>query len=358
MLAAEKLGGVLINAQHNFSWLTAGSRNGIDLSNTAGAGTLLVRNDGKRFVLASRIEMPRILTEELAREDFEPVEFAWEEEKANPTFLADSARALLSNAAALGSDIVLGAGVKTIEGALAHCRYQLTAAEIERFRALCRDAGEAVGHLMRTFAPGETEREVALKAYDALAAHNIHLVVNLVAADERIEKFRHPVPTEKRWERVLMLVVCARREGLIASLTRIVSAGEVSDELKRRTKGAARVNASLLSATVAGASGAELYNVAARAYASVGFPNEEHLHHQGGATGYKTRDWIAHPLSEERVHLNQAFAWNPSITGTKVEETVIVSDDAVEAMTSTPDWPQIEVEIEGRQYLSPDILSL
>ncbi|MCA1558538.1 MAG: hypothetical protein LC731_08375, partial [Acidobacteria bacterium] len=57
MLAAENLGGVIINAQHNFSWLTAGSTSGIDTSREPGACALLIRLDGKRFVLANRIEM-------------------------------------------------------------------------------------------------------------------------------------------------------------------------------------------------------------------------------------------------------------------------------------------------------------
>ena len=91
MLAKENLGGVLLGTQHNFSWLTAGATNGVDTSREAGAGSLVVRRDGKRFVLASRIEMPRLLEEELAGDDFEPVEFGWEEEKASPDFLAERA---------------------------------------------------------------------------------------------------------------------------------------------------------------------------------------------------------------------------------------------------------------------------
>src|SRR5436309_14573535 len=101
MLAEENLGSVLLNAQHNFSWLTAGSTNGVDTSREAGAGTLLVRRDGRRFVLANRIEMPRLLAEEIDAEDFEPVEFGWEEEKASSTFLPDRALALLKNGDAL-----------------------------------------------------------------------------------------------------------------------------------------------------------------------------------------------------------------------------------------------------------------
>src|SRR5215212_10363664 len=106
MLSAENLGGVLITSQHNFSWLTAGAINGIDLSREPGAGALLVRRDAKRFVLASRIEMARLQREELAGEDFGAVEFGWEEEKASPWFLLERATALLHDGdTMLGSDL-------------------------------------------------------------------------------------------------------------------------------------------------------------------------------------------------------------------------------------------------------------
>jgi antitoxin VapB len=358
MLDEEKLGGVLLNSQHNFSWLTAGGTNGVDLSTQAGVASLLVRNDGKCFLLANRIEMPRLLAEELSVDDFEPVEFAWEEEQAESSFLADTSLALLGDGVALGTDLPLSAKFRMVEGALARCRYQLTEAEIERYRLLGHDAGIAIGDLVRTLAPGQTEQEVARLAIAALAARGIHSIVTLVAADERLQNFRHPVPTKSRWKKVLMVVVCARRNGLIASLTRIVCAGTVPDELKRRTLAAARVNAELLSSTRPQVTGADLYRIAARAYTEAGFAGQEQLHHQGGACGYRPRDWVAHPSCAEKVQVNQAFAWNPSITGTKVEETCIAFADGIAAITSTPDWPQISVHVNGHEYLSPDVLSI
>jgi antitoxin VapB len=357
-LAAEGLGGVLLGSQHNFAWLTAGGSNGIDLSREQGACALLVRADGKRFVIASRIEMARLLEEELSGAGFEPVEYGWEEDKASPTFVADLAASLLEGGNALGSDLAVGAGVKVVEGAVARCRYQLTSAEQERFRGLGRDAGEVVGKFARTLEPGETEAEVARRLSDALAARGMRSVVTLVASDERLPKYRHPVPSARRWERTLMLVTCARRSGLIASLSRIVCVGQVPEELKRRTQAVASVNARLLAATRPGATGSELYRTVAAAYADEGFAGEEHLHHQGGACGYRTRDWVAHPASAETVRLQQAFAWNPSITGTKAEETCFASDDGVEILTTSPDWPQITVQVDGREYPSPDVLSL
>ena len=358
MLAENNLGGVLISSQPNFSWLTAGGSNGIDLSREAGAGALLVRNDGKRFVLANRIEMQRLLDEELAGEEFEPIEFPWEQEKASPTFLATCALSLLSKGALLGSDIDIGAASSPVDGAISRCRFQLTAAEIERFRLLASEAAQTVGSLAKELVPGETEQEVARRVADALAVHNLRAVVNLVAADERIQKYRHPLPTDRRWQKVLMIVVCARRGGMIASFTRIVCHGAIPEELRRRTLAAARVNAQLLAATRPYATGADLFQLAANAYADEGFTGEERLHHQGGASGYRTRDWVAHPACTEQVQLNQLFAWNPSVTGTKVEETCITTAEGVEVLTTTPDWPQIPVSIEGREYFSPDVLSL
>ena len=206
---------------------------------------------------------------------------------------------------------------------------------------------------------GETEIEIARKMTQ-MNWRNLILnsVVTLVGADERIEQFRHPVPTENIWKKVLLIAVCAKREGLIANLSRIICVGEIPSELKRKTEAAAYVFAKLLSETKPEKTGAELYKIAADAYAEKGFADEINLHHQGGATGYKTRDWVIHPKSNETVFDKQVYAWNPSITGTKVEETALILDGKIEILTLTPDFPQISNEIDGREYLSPDILSL
>lgn len=358
MLSEENLGGVLINSQHNFAWLTSGRSNGIDLSKETGACFLLIGNDGRRFVLANNIEMPRLLTEEISAADFEPVEFSWQEEKSSGDFIREKAKSLLNQNAEIASDLFLGSKVRLMENSIANCRYALTETEIQRYRLLGRDAGEAVGGLFKNINPGETELEIARQVKDALAAKNINSVVTLVAADERIEKYRHPIPTTKKWEKVLMIVVCAKRDGLIANLSRIACAGKIPEELQRKTDAAAYVFAKLLSKTKSGASGAELYKIAAEAYAEKDYGDEINLHHQGGATGYKTRDWVAHPASSETVKTNQAFAWNPSITGTKIEETAIAFENGAEIITASPDWGQISVSVDGREYLSPGILSL
>jgi antitoxin VapB len=136
----------------------------------------------------------------------------------------------------------------------------------------------------------------------------------------------------------------------------MVCVDDVPGELKERTEAAAFVNSNLWNATRPGSTGAELYEVAADAYAKVGYAREINLHHQGGAAGYKTREWVAHPNSKEVVKLNQAFAWNPSISGTKIEDTVIVTDKGIENITTLGGVPKIETEIDGHIYRSPGVI--
>ena len=358
MLSAENLGGVLLNAQHNFAWLTGGKSNGVNQSIENGACFLFVRTDGRRFVLANNIEMPRILAEEISADEFEPIEFSWQDEKASGNFVVEQAKALIEAHESIGSDLFLHARARPIENLVARCRFELTAPEIERFRALGKDAGLALAKIFEIIKPGDAEDLIARKVKNALLYLGIEPIVTLVGADERIARFRHPVPTGKVWEKTLLIAVCARRHGLVASLSRIACAGEVPEELRVKTEAVGHVFGAFLAATKSGTSGAEIYRAAAQAYAERGFGDEIDRHHQGGAAGYKSRDWVAHPASAETVHNDQAFAWNPSITGTKAEETVLLTENGIEYLTASPGFPQVSVEIDGQEFYAPGILKL
>ena len=355
MLSAEQLDGVLLNTQHNFSWLSGGGSNGIELTRENGAGFLFVTRDGGRYVIANNIEMPRLLAEELAEDLFQPVEVAWQAEK-DPQTILGAARSV-ANGGNIGCDIGFP-DTRFIEPAIADCRYELTPEEVDRFNQLGSDAGQAVERMIPQLGPGQTETEVARIVRDNFHSFGIYPVVTLIGADERIAKYRHPVPTDNVWTNTLLIVVCARRHGLIASLSRMICADEIPADLHRRTESCAAVNAALYKSTRTGAIGSDLYKAAADAYASQGFAGEIDKHHQGGAAGYRTRDWVAHPESNDVVRPNQAFAWNPSITGTKTEETAILIDDELQIITATGGFPKITTVIDGKEYYSPGILSL
>jgi antitoxin VapB len=144
-----------------------------------------------------------------------------------------------------------------------------------------------------------------------------------------------------------MLVAGANAFGLTASITRIVYFGSLPTDLAAKHDAVCYVDTVLNTSTSAGLSVAEVFARAQTAYAITGFPEEWRLHHQGGATGYAAREYRGKPDSNEVVQASQAFAWNPSITGTKSEDTIIagVPGSAPEVLTlHSSRWPSKRIE--------------
>lgn len=73
-----------------------------------------------------------------------------------------------------------------------------------------------------------------------------------MGTDERIFKFRHPVPTEKKLKRYCMVVICDQKWGLILSMTGLVHFGTPPDEIRIRYRSYPRVDMAYITATSAG----------------------------------------------------------------------------------------------------------
>jgi antitoxin VapB len=206
--------------------------------------------------------------------------------------------------------------------------------------------------------PGQTEHQIAGMLAQDVESRGAQAVVILVATDDRIFNYRHPLPTAKTLERYAMLVLCGRKHGLICSITRLVHFGRLPDDLRRKAEAVARVDATVINATRPGATLGEIFQRGMTAYAEAGFPNEWHLHHQGGLAGYEPREVFAAPDSTDRVAVGQAYAWNPSITGTKSEDTILVGESDNAVLTAIPGWPTVPVSVEGRTIERPAILEV
>ena len=356
LIEAQGLGGLLLGRSSSWSWATCGGEANV-ATNSETAVAALLCTPQRDYLLADRIEMPRLLAEELGDPTaslgtslpFEPVEFPWHEPARRATLAAELAPG------PLGADIPI-AGARPLAGAVARLRFDLTPAEQERFRALGRVTGAAVEAAARAVAPGMSEWEIA----GLLAAETFRRgaapVVTLVAADERVRRFRHPPATTKKLERYAMLVLCARRHGLIASATRLVHFGPPPPDLRERAHACTQVDAAVLAATRPGTTIGAVFTRLQAAYAEAGFADEWRDHHQGGLAGYENREVVATPGSDVAVRAGQAYAWNPSIAGAKSEDTVLVSEGGCEVLTATGDWPLVEIEMQGRVVARPAVL--
>ena len=352
---AAGLGGVLVGTPPNFSWLTGGRTNRIDMTREPGAGALFVTAEAEVCVLANAIEMPRLVDEALAGLAVTPIEIPWADERARPGWAVDAGRARTGRP--VGADWPAPEAV-LVDGAIARARVPLVPAEIARLRAFGAEAGRTLGAFCRTLRPGQTEEAVAGAAIAAFAAIGARSHVTLVGADARLPRYRHPVPTALPWRDLVMVATCVERQGLVVALSRFVAAVSPPHAWRARLSATAEVFAALLDATRDGATGATIFTAAETAYARAGARGEEQRHHQGGAIGYRSRDWVAHPASTDSVTLPQTFAWNPSMSGTKIEDTALVTTDGVELITTTPGWPSLPVEVRGRTLAAADVLVL
>ncbi len=347
-LKGQGLSGVLIRRNENVAWLTGGA---VELRvltpGETGVASLLVTAAGKRYYFTTENEAPRLHDEEFGALDFEPVLFPWWDDDTVET------AERLCGGPHIGSDTP---GPGLIPAHLYPLRAGLSESEIARYRWLGAETASATVEALNEVEPGLSEYDLEAITAAGLLRRGILPSVALYAVDERIFNYKHAVPRGRRLKHYGMLNLCSRKWGLAISITRFVHFGVLPEELGARFHSAAQVNAALLNATRAGATSAELFKVAQTAYAAEGFPGEERFHHQGGATGYGEREWVATPQGTEVVVNNQAFAWNPSIRGGKVEDTVILRDGVIENLTPTPELPALAAKVEGSTYAASGVL--
>ena len=348
LMAAHGLGGLLLCRSSSWSWATCG-RNANVATNAECAFAALLFTPRRSYLIADRVEMPRLLAEELGPLPFEPLEFPWYAPQRRDALFASLTEG------PMGSDLPID-GARYLGEPLIALRTDLTKEEQGRFRALGRDTGAAIEAAARAATPGMTEREIAGVLASQTWARGAEPVVILVAADDRLKRFRHPPPSAAPFRQAVMLVLCARRHGLIASATRLVHVGPPPDDLRRRADATARVDAVAHDATWPGNPLADVFDAILERYATEGFGHEWRDHHQGGLAGYENRELVVNQRVQSNVRLGQAYAWNPSIAGFKSEDTLLVVDGPAEVLTATGQWPTVEVTLEGYTHRRPDWL--
>jgi len=308
---------LLLTSHEAVSWYLDGVRTHVSL---AGPPVLAVRvdADGDRLFVAAN-EADRLADEELLPADAARiVRVPWQTPPAE--------------AAAAAGPAAPEAG---LAGVLRAARAALLPGERDRYRLLGRQTAEAVTDAAGILSDDITERRAASVLAAALAERGIDPLVILVAGRARLGH-RHPLPTDARLGDRAMLVVCGRRDGLIANATRWVGSPGPDDER------ILAVEADFLSATRPGATLADAFARGCAAYGAHGFAADEWTrHHQGGPTGYAGRDPRATALTADPIVAGQAFAWNPSAPGAKVEDTVLIGEEGVEVLTLDPRWPTV-----------------
>jgi Xaa-Pro aminopeptidase len=323
----------------------------VGITTEVGVASLLITESSK-FLICSNIEAPRMVKEERVEEQGYTISvFPWHEE-------AETQRVKeLARGEKIGCDVAFPDAVLLAED-IARLRYSLTPAEIERYRWLGERVSWGLEKTLMETRRGEKESEVVGRLCHILWKERIDPITLMAAADERVADFRHPIPTEKPVEKYLMVSVNARKGGLIVSLTRLLHFGKLPENLRQKYLANVFIDCVFMSATRPGVPARDVLIQGIEAYRQKGFPDEWKLHHQGGSIGYTGRDYRTNFQTDDVVQEYQPFTWNPSITGTKSEDTILATRDGPEPITRPVLYPSLKMEAGGMPFQRPVILEL
>ena len=292
------------------------------------------------IVVTTTVEADRIRAE-LLPSGVELVSAPW----WDPALLVAAAvDALGIPAASIGADGHPGFGVD-LDHELAVARLELSAAEQEELRALGADAAAAVEGALQGWEPGALDTDIAAEIVGHVEAAGGDAPVVLVGGDQRVQRFRHPVARGLPTSELAMAVLVARRHGLHVALTRYVASGP-TPELDAQLATVREIHRQALDAARPGRTFGDLYTQLDVAYRDVGYAGAWEGHYQGGPIGYGQREFELAPCQHDSswwsvpIAAGTALAINPSLPGgAKDEDTFLITEDGLELITTTNDWP-------------------
>ncbi|MCL6626333.1 MAG: M24 family metallopeptidase [Alicyclobacillus shizuokensis] len=341
MLEEQGWDGLIIQRAINLAWLFGG-RFHVNVATEQGLAAVFISQERIESAV-SNIEQARLTAEEGLSADSVHV-YPWYDEAARQGIVRrwrDGRRVVTDT---------------EVAEAMRRMRIQLDQEQVEVYRQLGRRTSWAVEEACRLARAEDTEADLAARVAALCASQGLDAVVLLAAGERRAGLYRHPLPTPERLGRYAIVSLCARGGGLVAATTRTVAFAGLPEELARRYEAVLRVEARMLAATGPGVPLADVVREAQAAYAAQGFADAWMEHHQGGLIGFQSREVRADLGQSLPVPRLAAVAWNPSVTGAKVEDTFLVSESGREWLTGTHHYPQTEVQGDQVTLTRPWIL--
>jgi Xaa-Pro aminopeptidase len=330
-----------------FAWATAGGSNTVLLTAETGVAEVLVTAENA-WILTDEIEAQRLKDEEIP-DIFQFQINPWADAEARESFVKEvtNGEKVLCDRAAYAPSATrpLPHVEKRLPPSLQAHKRVIMSSELDRYRQVGRKASEAMTEVLKAAKPTWTEYQLAGAGAEALWARGLHPALTLVAGERRLPLYRHATASSEPIGRQAMMVFCARGYGLYANLTRFVCFGNLADEDKKLHQDIRQIEAFALNLCKPEISLNSVYDALKQAYEKYGYANAICEHHQGGTTGYLAREIVANPKTTDTLAENMAVAWNPSLSGAKIEDTfMILNDGNLENLTFDPNWPSIEIE--------------
>ena len=182
LMKVKRLDAFVLRRNPNLAWAIAG-RSHVPTTIDAACFDLIITQDSA-IAVTNVVEAPRLIAEELPSEV-----------KVKTVKWSEGRDPQLPTGSKVGSDqpggdrIDLGTEVEMM-------RASLITSDVERFKEICVDAAVALGNAMKQVESTDREIDVAGLISHSLWQADLEVAFLGVAGQERVHKFRHPLPTD------------------------------------------------------------------------------------------------------------------------------------------------------------------
>lgn len=345
LLIEKNLEGLWLKTNKSFSWLFNG-RGWISVSHEKSCGSVLITRDNIYFI-TDNIESERLRKEENV--GIKIIEHMWFEKDID--IVKD-----LVNIKKVGSDFGIG---MDLSEEIKKIRMKLEEEDIKRYKKDGEIIMEIFEKTLINISPLMTEWKVAGNIYRDLRKEGYISYVVLVFSDRSRKEYRHNLPRNIKIGDKGFASICSTNGGPIVSMTRAFSF--VNDkEYINQHKINAELEARIINETKVGLSLSQMFQKIKELYENMEYGKEFYLHHQGGIIGYDTRESIALPDNNIIIEDKMAFCWNPTITGTKSEDTFVINNGKKDFISWNKNsiWPILKYEINDDIINRPGVMIL
>jgi Xaa-Pro aminopeptidase len=346
LLESQGYDALLLQKPSSFAWFTSGADNSRSGS-TETTAALFITSEA-RVVITSNVDSPQLFDHKLFGMGFQLKERCWHEPRRE---LLDD----LCRGRNVASDTGLGP-TADISAQLLGIRAPLTATECERYRKVGRFTAHAVEATGRHCRQGQSEAEIAGEVAHRLIKHGVVPERIQVWADGQASRYPRWSYGADRVEHHCVIAAVGRRWGLCAGVARTVCFGPTDPEFHEAHHRAMLVQATGIHFSRPEWEMYEIWDRIKRIYEKSGCSDAWQQSEQAEIIGYEMNEQPLVPKSEFRLSANTGMYWHPGVGPAVVGDSILVTNEGPEVVTSMEEWPRLKVKVKQTVMERPSLL--
>lgn len=239
---------------------------------------------------------------------------------------------------------------------VAAMRLPLSPQEVISLRKLGIRVSRAVEKAAREFQRGDTEAQIAGDVASRMIRHEVVPERIQVWGDGRTQNWQNWDYGRDPVERDCTICVVARRRGLHVAVSRTVSFGIPSKELRWTFADMSLAHATAMFCSRGQAKLSTVWSQVEQACGNLGNIADWRATDPGCVTGYELCEAPISATSRFRLRAGMPVIWRSAIGSARAVDTILIRESDCKVVTQTGEWPQSRIDLDTSRFYVPAVL--